>query len=153
MLEISFKNISSFDTGHRCDNHWGLPHILQHMIFLGSKNFPYPGILDQLAVKCLAEGTDAWTETDHACYTLKTAGKTGFLTLLPVYLDHLFHPNLSEAGYLTEVHHIAGDGKDGGIVYQEMKAMEHDPEQQAHWAIMQEIYKPNSGNMQCMIKI
>jgi hypothetical protein len=81
---------------HKCDNHWGLPHILQHMIFLGSKEIPFQGVLDQLAVKCFSPGTDAWTDSDHACYTLKTAGKEGFLSLLPIYLEHVFYPTLGK---------------------------------------------------------
>ena len=32
----------------------GLPHTLEHMIFLGSELYPYKGVLDQLANRCLA---------------------------------------------------------------------------------------------------
>ena len=39
----------------------GLPHTLEHLVFLGSELYPYKGILDQLANKCLASGTYAWT--------------------------------------------------------------------------------------------
>lgn len=31
---------------------------------------------------------------DHTCYTISTAGSEGFLSLLPVYLDHVFYPTL-----------------------------------------------------------
>ena len=34
----------------------GLPHTLEHLIFLGSKNFPYKGILDMVANRCFASG-------------------------------------------------------------------------------------------------
>ena len=30
--------------------------------------------------------TNAWTDTDHTCYTVYTAGPSGFLAILPVYL-------------------------------------------------------------------
>ena len=33
----------------------GLPHSLEHLIFLGSETYPYKGVLDQLANRCLAE--------------------------------------------------------------------------------------------------
>ena len=50
-----------------------------------------------------------------------TAGPSGFLHILPVYLDHILHPNLREQDYLTEVHHINGEGRDAGVVYSEMQ--------------------------------
>lgn len=92
----------------------GLPHTLEHLIFLGSELYPYKGVLDLIANRCLASGTNAWTDTDHTCYTCTTAGTSGFLSLLPIYLDHILYPTLTYAGYITEVHHIAGDGQDGG---------------------------------------
>ena len=67
--------------------------------------------------------TNAWTDTDHTCYTVYTAGPSGFLHILPVYLDHILHPNLREEDYLTEVHHINGEGQDAGVVYSEMQVL------------------------------
>lgn len=61
------------------------------------------------------------TDTDHTCYTIKTVGRDGFLELLPIYLDHILFPTLSDAGYITEVHHIAPNGEDSGVVYCEVK--------------------------------
>lgn len=57
--------------------------------------YPYKGVLDLLANRCLASGTNAWTDIDHTCYTMTTAGKYGFLELLPIYLDHVLYPTLS----------------------------------------------------------
>ena len=65
--------------------------------------------------------TNAWTDTDHTCYTVYTAGPSGFLHILPVYLDHILYPNLREEDYTTEVHHINGEGQDAGVVYSEMQ--------------------------------
>ena len=56
---------------------------------------PPQGVLDQLANRCLAQGTNAWTDVDHTCYTVMTAGSQGFLNLLPVYLDHVLYPTLT----------------------------------------------------------
>ena len=53
------------------------------------------GILDLFANRCLAQGTNAWTDVDHTCYTLTTAGSEGFLNLLPIYLDHILYPTLT----------------------------------------------------------
>ena len=43
----------------------GLPHTLEHLVFLGSKAYPFKGILDKMANRCLARGTNAWTDVDH----------------------------------------------------------------------------------------
>lgn len=55
-------------------------------------------MLDLLANRCLAQGTNAWTATDHTAYTMETAGSEGFLNLLPVYLDHVLYPTLTVSG-------------------------------------------------------
>ena len=77
--------------------------------------------LGQHRAKHFGGRTNAWTDTDHTCYTVYTAGPSGFLHILPVYLDHILHPNLREEDYLTEVHHINGEGQDAGVVYSEMQ--------------------------------
>ena len=81
----------------------GLPHTLEHLVFMGSEDFPYKGVLDLLANRSLASGTNAWTDTDHTAYTLTTAGDVGFRNLLPIYLDHVLYPTLLPRAYLTEV--------------------------------------------------
>jgi len=123
----------------------GLPHTLEHLIFLGSEQFPYKGVLDLLANRCLSSGTNAWTDTDHTCYTMTTAGSVGFLNLLPVYLDHILHPTLTDAGYLTEVHHVTGEGQDGGVVYCEMQGRENSGESLVHLAMLRAMYPGHCG--------
>jgi hypothetical protein len=36
------------------------------------------------------------------------------LDIVPIYLDHLVVPTLTDTGCYTEVHHIDGEGKDAG---------------------------------------
>lgn len=72
-------------------------------------------MLDSLANRAIAQGTNAWTDVDHTCYTITTAGSKGFLNLLPIYVDHILYPTLTETGYHTEVHHINGKGEDAGV--------------------------------------
>jgi Zn-dependent M16 (insulinase) family peptidase len=45
--------------------------------------------------------------------------------ILSVYVDHILHPTITDAGYVTEVHHINGQGEDAGVVYAEMQAREN----------------------------
>ncbi|KAI8067548.1 Metalloenzyme, LuxS/M16 peptidase-like protein [Gongronella butleri] len=103
----------------------GHPHTLEHLVFLGSQTYPYKGVLDSLAVRAFARGTNAWTDTDHTCYSVMTAGADGFLRFLPVYVDHILYPTLTESGFHTEIHHVDGAGEDAGVVYCEMKSRQN----------------------------
>ncbi|EYC00286.1 hypothetical protein Y032_0116g539 [Ancylostoma ceylanicum] len=118
------KGCISFVTETDCDD--GLPHTLEHLVFMGSKKYPFKGVLDVIANRCLASGTNAWTDQDHTAYTLSTVGSEGFFKVLPVYFNHLLSPMLSDSQFATEVHHINGKGEDAGVVYSEMQ--DHESE-------------------------
>ena len=126
-------------------SHDGLPHTLEHLIFLGSELYPYKGVLDLAANHCLAQGTNAWTAIDHTCYTVETAGSQGFLILLPIYLDHIFFPTLSDEAFKTEVHHINGTGDDAGVVYCEMQARENNAESREEHATQAAVFLNDCG--------
>lgn len=66
------------------------------------------------------------------------------MELLPIYLDHILFPTLSDAGYITEVHHIAPNGEDSGVVYCEMQGRENSAESRAILALLRNLY-PNCG--------
>ncbi|CZR67502.1 related to metalloprotease 1 [Phialocephala subalpina] len=102
----------------------GSPHTLEHLIFMGSKSYQYKGLLDKLASRAYSN-TNAWTATDHTAYTLDTAGWEGFAQILPVYLEHVIVPTLTDEGCYTEVHHIDGEGNDAGVVYSEMQGVQN----------------------------
>ncbi|KAI0884379.1 Metalloenzyme, LuxS/M16 peptidase-like protein [Annulohypoxylon maeteangense] len=102
----------------------GAPHTLEHLVFMGSKSYQYKGLLDKLASRAYGT-TNAWTATDQTAYTLETAGWEGFAQILPVYLEHLIVPTLTDAACLTEVHHINGEGNDAGVVYSEMQGVQY----------------------------
>lgn len=123
----------------------GLPHTLEHLVFLGSEEYPYKGVLDLLANRCLASGTNAWTDTDHTAYTVQTAGSEGFLNLLPIYVDHLLYPTLTDSGFVTEVYHITGEGEDAGVVYSEMQARENTDSDRCYRALLRAMYPEPSG--------
>ncbi|KAL7893788.1 Metalloenzyme, LuxS/M16 peptidase-like protein [Trichoderma sp. SZMC 28014] len=102
----------------------GAPHTLEHLVFMGSKNYQWKGLLDKLSSRAYS-GTNAWTATDHTAYTLETAGWEGFAQILPVYLEHVILPTITDEGVVTEVWHIDGEGNDAGVVYSEMQAVEN----------------------------
>ena len=123
----------------------GCPHTLEHLVFMGSEKYPFKGILDLVANRSLSQGTNAWTDIDHTCYTLETAGEEGFLALLPVYLDHILYPTLKDSAFLTEVHHVTGEGKNAGVVYCEMQARENTDDDIMTRAIHSALYPGRCG--------
>ncbi|SBS85419.1 insulinase, putative [Plasmodium malariae] len=122
------------------ENDEGLPHTLEHLIFLGSHKYPYKGLLDFLAYKCLSEGTNAWTSVDHTCYTIETFGIEGFSNILPIYLDFILSPTLEEDMFLSEVHHIYENGTHNGVVYSEMKSVENNCENIVERTVITNLY-------------
>ncbi|XP_033227850.1 uncharacterized protein C05D11.1-like [Belonocnema kinseyi] len=123
----------------------GLPHTLEHLIFIGSEEYPYKGVLDLFANRCLASGTNAHTDVDNTVYSLETAGPDGFLCLMPIYLEHILYPNLKDSAYITEVHHITGEGEDGGIVYSEMQGSINTGERLTYTELLRASYPGKCG--------
>jgi len=103
----------------------GAPHTLEHLCFMGSNNYPSKDILDKLSTRAYSD-LNAATYTDRTVYSLESAGWEGFAQILPVYLDHIITPSLTDASCYTEVHHVDGDGNDAGVVYSEMQSKEND---------------------------
>lgn len=122
----------------------GCPHTLEHLIFMGSKRFPYKGLLDNLGNRFFSS-TNAWTSVDQTVYTLTTAGWEGFKTLLPIYLDHLFFPTLTDEACLTEVYHIDGKGKEKGVVFSEMQGIENQSWFISYLNMQETLYAKDSG--------
>lgn len=108
------------------------------------KDYPYKGVLDLLANRCLASGTNAWTETDNTVYTLGCAGSEGFMNLLPIYLDHILFPSLTDAAFMSEVYSVTETGDDNGAVYCEMQGRENSGESRGNLELLRQIY-PGSG--------
>ncbi|KAJ3392913.1 hypothetical protein HDU84_003129 [Entophlyctis sp. JEL0112] len=112
-----------FATGAFDDS--GLAHTLEHLIFCGSRSYPQRGFLDTLAVRSLSSGTNAYTADDHTAYSITTAGPEGFARVLPVFVDHILHPTLSDHQFITEVYHVDGVAAEQGVVFCEMAGREH----------------------------
>uniref|UniRef100_A0A7S1TES2 Peptidase M16 N-terminal domain-containing protein n=1 Tax=Compsopogon caeruleus TaxID=31354 RepID=A0A7S1TES2_9RHOD len=115
----------------------GIPHCLEHLTFLGSKGYPHRGYLDTLATLSYSRGTNAYTAEDYTAYTLTTAGCEGLFQTLPVLLDHVLNPILSQESFVYEVY----DGISGGVVYCEMKGRENTENDLLEYAWKKELFK------------
>ncbi|KAK4032931.1 Metalloenzyme, LuxS/M16 peptidase-like protein [Parachaetomium inaequale] len=122
----------------------GAPHTLEHLVFMGSKSYRYKGLLDKLAGRAYST-TNAWTAVDHTAYTLDTAGWDGFAQILPVYLEHVVLPHITDDACVTEVHHIDGEGNDAGVVYSEMQALQYSSTELMDLRARRLLYPENVG--------
>ncbi|ONH69973.1 Presequence protease 1, chloroplastic/mitochondrial [Cyberlindnera fabianii] len=122
----------------------GTPHTLEHLVFMGSKKYPYKGLLDTLGNVMFSE-TNAWTAVDQTVYTLTTAGWEGFKTLLPVYLDHILNPTLTDEACYTEVYHVDGEGKEKGVVFSEMQGIENQAWFQTMTTLQRQMFSEKCG--------
>lgn len=145
LLKREMPTVSGyFAVASEIDNDSGCPHTLEHLVFMGSKKYPYKGLLDMVGNR-LFSNTNAWTDTDQTVYTLLTAGWEGFNSLLPVYLDHVLHPTLTDDACMTEVYHVDGNGEEKGVVFSEMQGTENTSDSILALRARQLLYSKGSG--------
>ncbi|KAJ3434493.1 presequence protease [Anaeramoeba flamelloides] len=119
----------------------GLPHIIEHMVYSGSEDYPYPKFLDEFIKRCYGSDCNGETEIDYTNFQLTTVDSKGFLTALPVYLDHIFFPLFSESFFLTEIYHIDEEGKENGVVFNEEKMTESTSDEILEREVKKLLYK------------
>lgn len=122
----------------------GAPHTLEHLIFMGSKNYHWKGLLDKLASRAYSN-TNAWTATDHTAYLLDSIGWDGFAQILPLYLEHVLLPTITNEACTTEVWHVDGEGNDAGVVYSEMQGVQYKSAELMEIAAKRLLYPENVG--------
>ncbi|KAJ2512623.1 hypothetical protein H4217_006788 [Coemansia sp. RSA 1939] len=106
-------------------NNKGLPHALEHLVLCGSKNYPIRGYLGALAARNCSLETNGYTSGDHTEYTIFSAAEDAMANILPVFLDHVFNPLLSDSQFITEVYHYDETGKEKGVMFSEMASREN----------------------------
>ncbi|KAG8823488.1 hypothetical protein FRC17_009313 [Serendipita sp. 399] len=123
----------------------GRPHTLEHLVFHGSKHYPYSDALQRFTSRSFSATPNAWTAQDSTVYTQSTAGQSSFLRLLPVYVDHILRPRLTTDTFVTEVHHINGEGNDAGVVYSEMQGRQNTIGDLVDLAYRRKLYPEGNG--------
>ncbi len=115
----------------------GLPHILEHAVTAGSRNYPVKEVFFEIMKMSLATYADAnaMNYFDHAFYYGSSNVKKDLFNLAEIHFDSVFHPLLTEETFKREGHHLepadpdqpTGDLKINGIVYNEVKSGLSDP--------------------------
>ena len=126
-----------FSVGFRTppEDSTGLPHILEHSVLCGSKNFPIKDPFVELVKGSLNTFLNAMTFPDKTVYPVASCNDKDFQNLMHVYMDAVFYPNIHEK---NEIFRQEGwsynlESEDdtltyNGVVYNEMKGAYSSPE-------------------------
>ncbi len=131
VFTIGFRTPPSDDTG--------VPHITEHSVLCGSKNFPVKDPFVELCKGSLNTFLNAMTYSDKTVYPVASLNKHDFHNLMHVYLDAVFYPNIykkdeimKQEGWHYEVDEETGELFINGVVYNEMKGVYSSAEEQLY---------------------
>ena len=126
----------------------GLPHILEHSVLCGSKNFPAKDPFIELAKGSLNTFLNAMTYPDKTVYPIASCNDKDFQNLMHVYMDAVFYPNIYEKeeifrqeGWHYDLESEEAELKYNGVVYNEMKGAFSDPQQTLFRHLMHSLYR------------
>ena len=125
----------------------GVPHIMEHSVLCGSKNFPLKDPFVELVKGSLNTFLNAITYPDKTVYPVASCNDKDFRNLMHVYLDAVFNPNIYEHPeiFMQEGWHYEMEDKDSpltinGVVYNEMKGAYSNPEDIMFQRIMENAF-------------
>lgn len=106
----------------------GVPHILEHSVLCGSREFPLKDPFVELVKGSLNTFLNAMTYSDKTVYPVASCNDQDFQNLLHVYLDAVFYPNIyqkeeifRQEGWSYHLEAEEGPLTYNGVVYNEMK--------------------------------
>jgi len=126
-----------FSVGFRTppEDSTGLPHILEHSVLCGSKNFPSKDPFVELVKGSLNTFLNAMTYPDKTVYPVASCNDKDFQNLMHVYMDAVFYPNIyatdkifRQEGWNYRLESEDGELTYNGVVYNEMKGAFSSPE-------------------------
>jgi hypothetical protein len=127
VFSITFKTPPVDDTG--------CPHILEHSVLNGSKNFPAKNTFTELMKGSMKTFLNAFTASDKTSYPIASTNEQDFYNLMHVYLDAVLYPNIYDSADVLKQegwHHELFKPEDPivyrGVVYNEMKGAFSSPE-------------------------
>ena len=113
----------------------GVPHIMEHSVLCGSKNFPAKDPFVELVKGSLNTFLNAMTYPDKTVYPVASCNDQDFQNLMHVYMDAVFYPNIYEheeifrqEGWSYQLDSAEDKLKYNGVVYNEMKGAFSSPE-------------------------
>lgn len=129
VFNIGFRTPPKDDTG--------VPHILEHSVLCGSREFPLKDPFVELVKGSLNTFLNAMTYSDKTVYPVASCNDKDFHNLMHIYLDAVFYPNIyqnekimQQEGWHYDLPEKGGEITYNGVVYNEMKGVYSSPEQQ-----------------------
>lgn len=142
-----------FSIGFRTppEDETGVPHIIEHTTLCGSDKFPVKDPFVELVKGSLNTFLNAMTYPDKTLYPVASYNEQDFKNLMDVYLDAVFHPNITKYQeiFMQEGWHYELEAKDApltinGVVYNEMKGAYSSPDEVLQTAIAQALFPDNT---------
>ncbi len=113
----------------------GVPHIMEHSVLCGSKEFPVKDPFVELVKGSLNTFLNAMTYPDKTVYPVASCNDKDFQNLMHVYMDAVFYPNIysheeifRQEGWSYKLEEADGKLSYNGVVYNEMKGAFSSPE-------------------------
>lgn len=113
----------------------GVPHIMEHSVLCGSKEFPVKDPFVELVKGSLNTFLNAMTYPDKTVYPVASCNDKDFQNLMHVYMDAVFYPNIyrheeifRQEGWSYKLENVEGKLSYNGVVYNEMKGAFSSPE-------------------------
>ena len=128
----------------------GLPHILEHSVLCGSKNFPLKDPFVELVKGSLNTFLNAMTYPDKTVYPVASCNDKDFQNLMHVYMDAVFYPNIykhdeifRQEGWNYNLESEEDALTYNGVVYNEMKGAFSSPEGVLDRVILNNLFPDN----------
>lgn len=125
----------------------GVPHILEHSVLCGSKNFPVKDPFVELVKGSLNTFLNAMTYPDKTVYPVASCNDKDFQNLMHVYLDAVFFPNIyktekifMQEGWHYDMQSPEDDLTINGVVYNEMKGAFSSPDDVLYRSMTEALY-------------
>lgn len=141
----------------------GVPHIIEHTVLCGSKNFPAKDPFVELVKGSLNTYLNATTYPDKTMYPVASCNDKDFQNLMHVYMDAVFYPNIykyeeifKQEGWHYELDSVEDDITYNGVVYNEMKGAYSSEESVLERFMMNGLFPDNTygqesgGDPQCI---
>ena len=119
-----------FNIGFRTPitNSTGVPHIMEHCVLCGSKNYPLKDPFIELVKGSLNTFLNAMTYPEKTLFPVASCNQKDFQNLMNVYIDAVFYPNIykyqeifKQEGWHYQLENEEEDISINGVVYNEMK--------------------------------
>jgi Zn-dependent M16 (insulinase) family peptidase len=143
LFNIAFKTVPEHD--------YGTPHIMEHSVLNGSRNFPVKSPFDVLSKGSLNTFLNAMTGSEITTYPVASMNQKDYFNLMHVYLDAVFNPMIYDDPRILEQEgwHHELESEDGkvvykGVVYNEMKGAYSSPTRELDYQVSKVLFPDNT---------